>query len=304
MFALVGLVGFFSSMFMGVTVVGVCRYGTRYQEFFNLLKTLGTLASIKEMARIYLKILNKFLGPNVGFKQDGVLQKTKFFGMYIEHLLLLYWVSVTILVLAFRPAESPFETTNSFLLAAAFVMLLTINVASDAVSLLWTKRCIALLVIPSGSLTLKKLVVVLAQDILVAVILMVLVQLVSSGLYAVQIGRPGEFFKYMFDFRTALKPYVATDPNFSEFQFPGQLVITCSTYIPSFAFYLTCLAIVCLMPFYNFAIWVLGIFNVDQGMRSAKCTQVGFIGSLVGVGGFAMGSGALFVSTWMLIRPS
>jgi hypothetical protein len=304
MFAGLGLAGFFISMFMGVTVVGVCRFGTRYRRFFERLKTLGTLATIKEMARVYYVGMNKFLGPGVGFKQHGVLDKSKYLGPYIEHLLLLYWISATILVLSFRPIEPASETTSSLLQAGAFVVLLTINVVSDAISLLWTKRCIALLVVPKDSITLKKLIVVLAQDLFVAVLLMVSAQLVSNGLYAVQIGRPSEAFTYMFDIHTAFKPYGAVDPAFSRIQFPGQLLITCTTYVPSFAFYLTCLFIVCLMPFYNFSIWILGIFNLESSERSVDCSQLGFISSLVGVGGFAMGSGALFVSTWIFIRPS
>ena len=171
LFAGLGLAGFFSSMFMGVTVVGVCRYGARYRRFFERLKTLGTLATIREMARVYLAGLNGFLGPSVGFKQEGVLEKSKYLGPYVEHLLLFYWVSATVLVLSFRPVEPPVEPSSSLLLAAAFVVLLTINVASDAISLLWTKRCIALLSLPKNSLTFKRLLTVLAQDIAVAVIL-------------------------------------------------------------------------------------------------------------------------------------
>lgn len=304
MFAGLGLAGFFISMFMGVTVVGVCRYGKRYRQFFEKLKTLGTLATIKEMARVYLVALDKFLGPRVGFKQPGVLEKSKYLGPYIEHLLLLYWVSATILVLSFRPIEPQQEGTSSLLLAAAFIVLLTINVISDAISLLWTKRCIALLVAPDVPLTLKRLVVVLSQDVVVAVFLMVIVQLVSNGLYAVQIGRPTDALSYMIDIQTAFKPYGAVDPRFSQMQFPGQLLITCTTYVPSFAFYFFCVFIACLMPFYNFLIWILGIFNLEAKRRAPACSQLGFIGSLAGVGGFAVSSGALFVSTWMLIRPN
>jgi hypothetical protein len=302
LFAGLGLAGFLSSMFMGVTVIGVCRYGTRYRRFFERLETLGTLATIREMARVYLAGLNKFLGPRVGFKQEGVLDQSKYLGPYVEHLLLLYWVSATILVLSFRPVEPSVEP-SSLLLAAAFVVLLTINVTSDAISLLWTKRCIAILLLPNNTLTLKRLLVVLAQDIVVAVILMILVQLVSNGLYAVQIGQPEKFFSYMFDVRTAFKSYGAIDPNFSKIRFPGQLVITCTTYIPSLAFYVTCLFILCLMPFYNLLIWTLGIFNLEHAKRRSECSQLGFIASLAGVGGLAMGSGALFVSTWIFIRP-
>lgn len=301
-FALVSLAVFFSSMFMGVNVVGVCRYGTRYRDFFDRLRPLGTLATIKEMARVYLKALNKFLGPTVGMKQEGVLEKSKYFGLYIEHLFLLYWVGATVLVFTFRPVEPQSAATSSIQQAAAFAFLLTINIASDAFSLIWTKRCIARLVVPKTPLTLKELLNVLGQDILVAALLMVLVQLVSNGLYAVQIGRPAEFLSYMSDPRTALKPYHAIDSDFSAIEFPGQLIITCTTYIPSLLFYLTCLLIVCLIPFYKLLIWLLS-FN-PESRSDIPCSQFNFVTMLAGIGAVAMASAGVFVGAWPLIRPS
>ncbi len=127
-FAAASLAIFFSSMFMGVNVVGVCKYGRRYRDFFDRIRPLGTLATTKEIARLYLKGLNKFLGPTVGMKQEGVLEKSKYFGLYIEHLFLLYWVGATFLVFTFRPVEPQSETTSSVQQAAAFVFLLTINI--------------------------------------------------------------------------------------------------------------------------------------------------------------------------------
>jgi hypothetical protein len=220
LFAALALVGFFSALLMGVTVVGVCRYGDRYRSFFDGLNTLGALATIKEMSHIYFAILNKFLGPNVGFKQRGILKRSKYFGPYIEHLLLIYWFAATILVLSFRPVESSGQNSSSLLQAGAFITLLSINVLSDAISLLWTKRCIAILVQRNIPLTLKRLFKALSQDIAVAVILMVVAQFISNGLYAIQIGRPEEFITYMFDIRTAIKPYRPTDPGLSSFEFP------------------------------------------------------------------------------------
>jgi hypothetical protein len=133
---------------------------------------------------------------------------------------------------------------------------------------------------------------------------MLIVQLVSNGLYAVQIGRPAEAFSYMFDIRTALKPYHTIDPSLPDIQFPGQLAITCTTYIPSLFFYLTCLLIVCLMPFYWILIWFLSIFNLESGRETADCSQLNFIGLLTGIGAVAMASAGLFVGTWAFIRPS
>jgi len=303
-FAGLSLFGFLCSLFMGVTVVGVCRYGTRYRTFFDRLRTLGTLATIKEMARVYLKALNKFLGPTVGLKQEGVLQKSKFIGPYIEHLFLLYWMVATILVFSFRPVEPQSDTTSSMQQAAAVVCLLTINIVSDAISLIWTKRCIALLTMPGVPITLSRLLKILTQDIVVAVVLMVLVQLVSNALYAVQIGRTSEAFSYMFDVRTATKPYHITDPSFSHIYVPGQLVITCSTYIPSILFYLTCLIIVCLMPFYRLLVWLLSVFNLETGRDNPPCSQLNFIGLLTGISAAAMASAGVFVGAWPFIRPS
>jgi hypothetical protein len=308
-FAALGALGVIGAMLMGVTVVGVCRYGDRYSRFFERLKTLGALATIKEMSRVYFDLLNKFLGPNVGLKQQGVLEKSKFIGLYIEHLLLFYWISATVLVLSFRPVEPSVSGRSSLLQAAAFVTLLTANVTSDALSLLWTKRCIALLVVPDTPITLKKIFVVLAQDILVAAALMLLTQIISNGLYAVQIGRHEDFFDYMFSIKTAFKPYAAIDQSWSTIQFPGQLLITGTTaFLPSLAFYIVCLIILILMPFYRLLIFILGTFDqkIGDGAQAKSmegCSQLAFIGSLAGVGGFAMAAGRLLVDTWALIPP-
>jgi hypothetical protein len=311
-FAALGLVGFFSSFFMGITVVGVCRYGNRYQRFFERLKKLGALDTIKEMSKFYFDLLNRFVGKNVGMKQPGVIRKAKYFGVYIEHLLLLYWIGATILVLAFRPVEPEAESVNSLHQAAAFVMLLTINILSDATSLIWTKRCIAILanMVPDKPLTTKRLFLVLAQDIAVAAVLMFVVQLISNGLYPVQIGRPEDFFKDMFDIKTAFKPYAAVDPNFSTMQFPGQLFITCTTaFLPTLLFYASCLMIFILMPFYRFLLFILDLFNPrarrrGKARRRTSCSPLGYIGSLLGVFGFAVASASLFVSAWPLIRSN
>jgi hypothetical protein len=306
-FAALGLIGFLSAVLMGVTVVGLCRYGDRYRLFFDKLKTLKGLELVKEMSKVYYAVLNKFPGRNVGFKQRGVLSKSKFFGLYVEHLLLFYWVAGTILVLAFRPIEQA-EVTSSLLQAAAFVTLLTINVASDAVSLLWTKRCIAMLAVPKAHLNLKRLFKALTQDIIVAVALMLVVQFVSNGLYAVQIGRPHRFWECLLDWKTAFKPYAAADPTFSTIQFPGQLIITCTTYLPSLFFYFLCTAIICLMPAYRVLLWLFNLFNLSDPNHSsaelgAACTQLGFIGLMVGVATFGMTSAAVFIGAWVLIRP-
>jgi hypothetical protein len=307
LFAALAVAGVFCALLMGVTIVGVCKYGDRYSRFFEELKPLEALATVRRMAKVYLSILDSFLGKNVGFKQPGVLDKPKYTGYYIEHLLLFYWISGTILVLAFRPVEPVPAGANSLLQAAAFVTLLTMNVASDAISLLWTKRCIALLAVPETPPTLRILLVVLAQDVGVAFGLMIVVQLVSNGLYAIQIGRPREIFVYMFDLWTAFKPYAAVAPEFSAFQFPGQLVITCTTYVPSLLFYVICLVILCLVPFYRLLVWFLGVFNLQTKKRHTvqrrpSCNQVTFITSLVGVFGLAIGSAALFVGAWPYIR--
>jgi hypothetical protein len=303
-FAGAALLGFFASLLMAVTIVGVCRFGECYRRFFERLKKLGTLDSVKEMSNVYFAILNKFIGKDVGIKQPGVVEKAKYFGLYIEHLLLIYWIGATVLVLAFRPVEPTAETVDSLQQAGAFAILLTINILSDAASLLWTKRCIAILAgkVPNTSLTARRLFVVLAQDISFAAILMVAVQVISNGLYAFQIGRPHEFFKDMTDVWTALKPYHPYNSKFSWFQFPGQLVITCTTYLPSLLFYVTCLVVWCLMPFYRILILALSICDpkaaiYEHGQPQESCNQVSFAGLVLGAIGSAATCGALFIGT-------
>ena len=300
-----GWVGFLSSLLMSITLIGVCRYGDRYHHLFEQLRKPGALAAVKVMSCVYFTALNKFLGQNVGFKQTGVVDKSKYFGLYIEHLLLLYWIGATILVLAFRPVEPMAKSADSLQQAAAFVTLLSINIFSDAVSLLWTKRCIAILAgkVPDDPLTTRRLFAVLAQDVGMAIILMFFVQLVSNGLYAIQIGRPEDFFKDMFDFMTAFKLYHPINPRFSEIQFWGQLVITCTTYVPSLLFYVTCLIILCLIPFYRSLLFVFSLFNLEfsnptEGANGPACNQLGYLGSLAGVFGFGLTSLSFAVRPW------
>jgi len=294
--AALGAVGFVSAILMGVTLVGVCRYGDRYPRFFDRFRTLGALAKIREMAGIYLKILNAFVGREVGFKHEGLVPKNRFFGLYIEHLLLIYWFVGTILVLSFRPVEPFGEHTNSLLQAGEFFALLSINVLSDAASILWTKRCIALLATPAVPVSLGRLLIILLQDILVAVVLMFVVQLISNGLYAIQIGRTDAIFSYMFDWRTAFRLYAPVDPTFSNWRFPGQLVITCSTYIPSLFFYLICLVVLFLKPFHSLLSLILGLMNIDMPKRKRhNCNPVTYVSSLAGIFGFALFSVKFFL---------
>ena len=288
-----GLFAFFLFVLSGITVIGVCKYKKQYSGYFHSLRRLGTLGTIKRMAGSYLAIMNQFLGPKVGFKQKYVLSKTKLFGNYIEHLLLFYWFSATILVLAFRPIEQPGENTSSPLQAAAFLILLSVNVTSDAISLLWTKRCIALLVTIRSKLSIGRLFFILAQDIFIAFLLMIIVQFISNGLYAVQIGSPEKFLDYMLDYRTAFKLYAPVDPRFSYIQFPGQLLITCTTYLPSLAFYFFCIVTLALVPFHKFTILILNVFKLDS---SPKCNQATYIGALLGTAAGAYSSLSYSVS--------
>jgi len=283
----VGALGVVAAILMLITVVGVCRFRKGYRRFFDRFRTLHVVPAIREVARIYLVLLNRFLGPDVGFRYEGGLTKTKIVGWYLEHLLLLYWIGGTILVLSFRPADPMSQTSSSLSQAAAFTILLLVNVVSDAVSLLWTKRCIGLLVSPVKDLRLPRALWILAQDILVAVGLMFAVQFVSNGLYAIQIGHSELFFDYMLNPYTALKPYAPVDPRFSYIRFPGQLIITCTTYVPSLLFYFLCLLILALSPFARLAFWMLYIFRLDRG--TTGCTQLGFIGSIIAVLSFGAG---------------
>ena len=83
----VGWVGLVSSLMMAITVVGFCRFGSSYQRFFDRLKRLGTLDTIKEMSRVYFAGLNGFLGKTVGIKQTDVVEKAKYFGRTFDRLL-------------------------------------------------------------------------------------------------------------------------------------------------------------------------------------------------------------------------
>lgn len=277
-------IGLFIMFLSFITLIGICHFGRAYRRFFNTLTRLDTLAFIKRSAALYLKVLNRFLGTDVGLKQQGVLKKSKYVGRYLERLLLLYWIGGTVLVLSFRPVDDFGQGVNSLAQAAAFVILLTFNVGSDAFSFLWTKRCIAMIAVPRRKLTVKTLFSALAQDIGVAVGLMLLVQLVSNGLYAIQIGRPDEIFRYVIDIRTAIKPYAPVDPRFGTWQIPGQLIITCTgAYIPTFLFYFLSIMILLLHPIYKLAIGALILCRVDP--EKARCDQPGFLTALATIVG-------------------
>jgi hypothetical protein len=286
----IGLGGFICALLLGVTVIGVCQYGDRYSRFLNRFQALDALGKIKEMAEIYLSLLNKFVGKDVGFKHEGLVPRHKFFGLYIEHLLLFYWMAATILVLTFRPVEPLSENTSSLLQAGAFFTLLSINVLGDSASLLWTKRCIALLATPSEPVSVRRLFWILFQDIIVAVGLLLFVQLVSNALYAVEIGRTNEILKYMLDWRTAFKQYVPADANFADWSIPGQLIITFfSAFIPTAFFYFVCLLIVFLKPVHAAISFIFGLFNIDLSKRRRQtCNQLSYAGTLASIFGLAL----------------
>jgi hypothetical protein len=287
-----GLAGLLCAMLMGVTVIGVCRYGDGYSSFFYRFQTLDTLGKIKKMAGVYLGLLNKFVGEDVGFKHEGLVPKHKFFGLYIEHLLLFYWMVATILVLSFRPVEPPSEHTSSLLQAGAFFTLLSINVLSDSVSLLWTKRCIALLATPSSPVSIGSVLYILFQDVLVSVGLLFLVQLASNALYAFEIGRTDAILDYMLNWRTALAPYVLADQNFANWRIPGQLLITLfSAFIPTAFFYFICLCIVFLKLLHTALFFVFDVFNIDPARRKRRiCNPLSYVGSLAGILSLALTS--------------
>jgi hypothetical protein len=136
---------------------------------------------------------------------------------------------------------------------------------------------------------------------------MVVVQIISNGLYAFQIGRPDDFFKDMFDYMTAVKLYHPYNSGFSWFQFPGQLVTTCTTYLPSLLFYMICVSIWCLMWIYRILIGVLTFFdpetaNLTPGQPLEICNQVSFAGLFLGAIASAAASGGLFVVTLPLMH--
>jgi hypothetical protein len=214
------------------------------------------------------------------------VEEQKLLGRYVEHLMLFYWFGATVLVLTFRPVETPGPSDSSILQALAFLALLSVNIFTDSWSILWTKRCVACLAVRSAPIFVSEVLKILAQDLVVAAALMVAAQIVSNGLYAVQIGRPTEFFHYMFDPATALKRYAPIDPNFSRFQFPGQLVITCTTYLPSLFFYMLCVLVVCLKPIYFLSQKILEVLYL--GRRKDRCSQTQYITLLIGVATFGL----------------
>jgi hypothetical protein len=274
------------AILMAITVVGTCRYSRSYGPFFDALQGARPVEAVEKISGVYLRILNRFLGPGVGLQQRGVVEEQKLLGRYVEHLMLFYWFGATVLVLTFRPVETPGPSDSSILQALAFLALLSVNIFTDSWSILWTKRCVACLAVRSAPISVSEVLKILAQDLVVAAALMVAAQIVSNGLYAVQIGRPTEFFHYMFDPATALKRYAPIDPNFSRFQFPGQLVITCTTYLPSLFFYMLCVLVVCLKPIYFLSQKILEVLYL--GRRKDRCSQTQYITLLIGVATFGL----------------
>jgi hypothetical protein len=155
-----------------------------------------------------------------------------------------------------------------------------------------------MMAVPKGPLTLKTLSSALIQDILIAIVLMFLVQLISNGLYAVQIGRPEKFLEYMLDPYTAFRLYGPVDPHLVGFKFPGQLAITCTTYIPSLLFYIICISIILLKPFYSMLFFIFDILNIDvTGKGKSKCSPPAYIATLAGVFGVALASLRFFIDS-------
>lgn len=296
-----GILGTGTAFLMVITIVGICKFATCYHAAFQRIGTLKPIAGAQQISTFYLAGLNKFLGSDVGLRQSGAVERTKLHGLYLEHLLLIYWIGATILVLSFRPVESLGHYANSLMEAAAFIVLLTINVLSDAVSLIWTKRCFTLIVSDKqrGGLSELTFFKILFQDLAVAVVLMFVVQLISNGLYAIQVRKPELFFVYMFDFRTAFRLYAPIDPGLSYIKFPGQLVITCSTYLPSLCFYIFSITIYALLVMYKLLMSILSFFNIDNAFSC--CSQQRFFAMLAGTGGFAATCMTLAINAWSML---
>ncbi|MBF0383920.1 MAG: hypothetical protein HQL69_23130 [Magnetococcales bacterium] len=264
-----------------VNLVGVCKYKDRYITFFEKVIGSSTGDIVKLLISFPYRFLVVFIGKDVGFAEELDKEKGKFAGFYIEHILLFYWILCPILVMAFKPAESIKAEPSSFYIAISFFILMTVNVMADCFSFLWTKRCFWKIL--NNSNRDLEISGFLLSDFFVATSCFIVTQLISNALYSVQIGDHANWHQYIFNMSIPFKSYAPASSELAGFEFPGQLLISLTSYIPTLLLVLFSLIILMLYPAYTALKSFYKMINLDIHEDCKPVTTIAAFGTLLGV---------------------
>lgn len=249
------------------------KWNGRYVDFFESIAYSDSRKWMSLSVVPVYKLLCSFSGKNVGIRGEFG-DETRIIGYYIEHISLFYWMFSPLLVMAFHPKELGSFTPSSLDVSIAFLILMSVNIISDCGSLLWTKYNISRIVKRENS-SILYCVSVIVVDLIIASAFFLLTQFVSSCLYPVQVGFAKiTDFSTMIEFGTSLetpfKLYVlgaGQGASSVPIEFWGQLIISASSYVPTFFLLLYCLLIFCLAPISRATTRLLVTFGTPEGYR-------------------------------------
>lgn len=283
LFQIIEIIALLSLPGLLVLVISVWHTQSRRQALLRLLVARDPGRALKTTATILHRRLELFLGTSINPFTQPNFKLRNFFKPYLEHYILFYAVFGTGVMLAFKPVEAPVAKISTIYLTISYFSLMFINVACDIVSVFWTKRCLENIMraSPRNHVLMGKNLV---KDLFVAVLMFSITQTASNALYAVQTGVPGNFLQYAMTPSIALKEYaIFRGDGTPVASLPGQLLISFTTYVPSFLLYLGLLIIVLLSVIYRCSVFKLWMRITPPSDASANVSAIGYWLSALGV---------------------
>jgi hypothetical protein len=202
---------------------------------------------VTPIIRMLYDLLGKFMGKDVGIAGDPDNRgKSKWHGWYIAYLFLFYYTIGGLSVIAFPPLDIPNPAPNTLYKGLGFVAWIAVNVAGDVISCLMTRKYFGQILCKRDVIVTKEAVICLIKIFTIALTCMLSVQLITNGLYSIQIGYPERFFEYMSTWDIALRHYGPTANGRVLAEFPGMLIISTASFIPTYI--VTLLAMIIYLP--------------------------------------------------------
>lgn len=223
---------------------------------------------VVSMLRFPNELLTSFMGPDVGLTgspHSSGGKKRKIFGSYMAYLWLCYLSIAIFAVIAFPPTEPINRNSNTLIVAIGFMSFVLVNASGDAVSLLFTKKHLEVILSDKEPKP-GKIAFYLCVDLCYATSILCIVQTLTNGLYSIQIGHPENFFSYMLDFSIAFKTYGPKENGVHLFEFPGQILISASSFIPTYIAIFTAMSLY-VLDFIFKPLKSLLAFVVKQGIK-------------------------------------
>ena len=217
---------------------GYCVGRENYSKAISNLADSRPKKTVHKIISTSLLCLKFFMGDHINscLKKSGDTRALllRYHWRYIEHLLIFYFLIAVPMALLTKPIEVESISRNSIFVAFGMLIWIGINITFDALSLQFTKYSLNNIVNgPKTSTNISKWIFI---DVFVALSLFILTQLFVNGLYAVQIGKENLFFDYMFSFEVTLREYHFRSAE--NIKFPGHMIISLSTYLPTICIYI------------------------------------------------------------------